>query len=80
MSKQKENLKKPKPPQNFSESFKRLVVSEYESGKSTKATLNRKYGILGNSCISRWLKKYGKFDHPSYSSKGRPLKDIQKRK
>lgn len=80
MSKQKGVLKKPKPPQNFSESFKRLVVAEYESGKSTKATLKRKYGILGNSCIPRWLKKYGKFEHPSYSSKGRPLKDIKKRK
>lgn len=80
MSKSKEHLKKPKSPQKFSESFKRQIVREYESGKSTKATLKRKYGIYGNSCIPRWLKKYGKFEHPTYLSKGRPLKDIQKRK
>lgn len=79
MTKQKGNQKRPKSPQNYSEGFKRIVVSEYESGLSSKATLKRKYGILGNSCIPRWLKKYGKFEHPIYLSKGRPLKDMQKR-
>lgn len=80
MSKQLGELKKPKPPQIYSEGFKRMVVSEFESGKSSKATLKRKYGISGNSCIPRWLRKYGKFDYPIYSSKGRPLKDIEKRR
>ena len=80
MSKQKEQRARSKPQQNYSEGFKRMIVAEYESGKSTKASLKRRYGILGNSCIPRWLKKYGKFKHPTYSSKGRPLKDIQKRK
>jgi transposase len=52
-----------------------MIVIEFESGLSTKATLKRKYGIAGNSCIPRWLKKYGKLDHSNYLSKGRPLKD-----
>ena len=56
----------------YSEAFKRMIVSEFESGLSTKATLQRKYGIRGNSCIDDWLKKYGKYDYISYSSIGRP--------
>ena len=63
---------------NYSEAFKRQVVSEFESGLSTKATLKRKYGIAGKSCIPNWLKKYGKLEHPNYSSKGRPMKDKDK--
>ena len=65
-------------PSNYSEAFKRIVITEYESGLSSKATLKRKYGIAGNSCIPRWLKKYGKLEHPNYSSKGRPMKDKDK--
>jgi transposase len=60
-------------PSNYSEAFKRIVIAEYESGLSSKATLKRKYGIAGNSCIPRWLKKYGKLEHLNYSSKGRPM-------
>lgn len=65
-------------PSNYSEAFKRMVISEYESGLSTKATLKRKYGISGNSCIPRWLKKYGKLDYPRYLTQGRPMKDKDK--
>lgn len=65
-------------PSNYSEAFKRMVISEYESGLSTKATLKRKYGIAGNSCIPRWLKKYGKLDHQTYLTQGRPMKDKDK--
>jgi len=65
-------------PSNYSEAFKRMFVSEYESGLSSKATLKRKYGIAGNSCIPLWLKKYGKLDHPKHSSPGRPMKDKDK--
>lgn len=66
------------PPQIYSEAFKRQVVSEYESGLFTKASLKRKYGIAGNSCIPRWLKQYGKLNHPTYLSHGRPMKDKDK--
>ena len=80
MSTKKETQKKRKPPHSYSEIFKRMVVAEYESGLSTKSTLKRKYDISGNSCIPRWLRKYGKFEYPIYLSKGRPLKNNQKRK
>jgi transposase-like protein len=65
----------PRPPRNYSEAFKRQVVAEFESGLYTKATLKRKYGIAGNSCLPRWLRKYGNLSHPKYHSKGRPMKD-----
>ena len=55
-----------------------MVITEYESGLSSKATLKRKYGIAGNSCIPRWLEKYGKFEYRNYSSIGRPMKDKDK--
>jgi transposase len=73
-----EKLTKSALPCNYSESFKRMVITEYESGLSTKATLKRKYCIAGNSCIPRWLTKYGKLDHPNYLSQGRPTKDKDK--
>ena len=61
------------PAQRYSEAFKRQVVSEFESGLSTKAPLKRKYRIAGNSCISRWLKKYGKLNHQYYHSLERAM-------
>lgn len=71
-----QHLKKTKASRSiYSEAFKRMVVAEFESGLSTKATLKRKYGIRGHSSLDRWLKKYGKYDYISYSSTGRPLKD-----
>ncbi|NBL66126.1 IS3 family transposase, partial [Flavobacterium sp. NST-5] len=63
MSTKKKILKIANPPQNYSEAFKRQVVSEYERGLFTKAELQRRYNILGHSCISKWLKKYGKFTY-----------------
>ena len=65
-------------PSNYIEAFKRMVISEYESGLFSKATLKRKYGIAGNSCIPLWLKKYGKLDHPKHLTSGCPIKDKDK--
>jgi transposase-like protein len=62
---------------SYGESFKKLVVYEYESGGLNKDQLQRKYGILGNGCIPLWLKKYGKLAYPSYKCIGRPMKDNQ---
>jgi transposase len=73
-----EESKKKYTPTNYSEAFKRQIVSEFESGLSTKAGLKRKYGIAGNSCISRWLEKYGKLEYPKYPTRGRPMKDKDK--
>ena len=66
--------------QVYSEAFKRQVVSEFERGLFTKAELKRRYHIRGNSCIPRWLKKYGKFTYPSKGTHGRPMKDPQKQR
>lgn len=43
----------------YSESFKIQVVREYELGGSIPE-LMKKYGIVGNSTISLWIKKYAK--------------------
>ena len=43
----------------YSEGFKRQVVSEYEGGISI-VTLQRKYGISGNTTIQRWISQYGR--------------------
>jgi len=80
MSTHRKTRKLPNPPQEYSEAFKRQVVAEYESGLSTKATLKRKYGIAGNSCIPRWCKRYGKLPYLHHTTKGRPMSDPQKQR
>lgn len=75
MQSSEKNQKTPRPPRRYSEAFKRQVVAEFESGLYTKATLKRKYVIAGNSCLPRWLRKYGNLTHPKYNSKGRPMKN-----
>ena len=49
--------KKQSSPSKYGEAFKRQIVSEFESGLSSKATLKRKYSISGHSCVDRWLEK-----------------------
>lgn len=65
-------------PSNYSEAFKRMVISEYQSRLSSKATLKRKYGIAGNSCIPLWLKEYGKLDYPNHLTSCRPRDNTEK--
>jgi len=43
----------------YSESQKRQVVRDYETGHYTYISLSEKYGILGSSTVSVWCKKYG---------------------
>jgi transposase-like protein len=43
----------------YSEGFKRQIVSEYETGTSI-TTLQRKYGISGNTTIQRWISQLGR--------------------
>ena len=80
MSTKKRTSKNAITPQNYSEAFKRQVVSEFEIGLFTKAELQRRYTILGNSCIPRWLKKYGKFTYEYKTTIGRPMKDPQQQR
>ncbi len=75
------NLKRTvRSPKTYSESFKKLVVAEYESGGLNKDQLQREYGICGNGCIPSWLKKYGKLAYPTYKSIGRPMKDNEQQR
>ena len=80
MSTTKEFQKLKRAPQIYSEAFKRQVVSEFERGLFTKAELRRRYTILGNNCITRWLKKYGKFTYEDKLTLGRPMKDPQQQR
>lgn len=43
----------------YSESFRRMVVTEYETGTSIPA-LKQKYGIRGSETITNWIRKFGK--------------------
>jgi len=47
---------------DYSLSFKLQVVEEIEQGLLTKSQAKTKYGIQSISTVTRWLKKYGKFD------------------
>jgi len=80
MSTKKKTSKITRVPQFYSEAFKRQVVSEFERGLFTKAELRRRYNILGNSCIPRWLKKFGKFTYEDNTTIGRPMKDPQQQR
>ncbi len=44
---------------DYSLSFKLQLVEEIEQGYLTKAQAKLKYGIQGDSTVSKWLQKYG---------------------
>lgn len=47
---------------DYSLSFKLQLVQEIEQGLLTKSQAKTKYGIQGDSTVTKWLKKYGNFD------------------
>ena len=47
---------------DFSYSFKLQLVEEVELGYITKTQAKQKYGIQGDSTVTKWLQKYGNFD------------------
>ena len=47
---------------DYSLSFKLQLVEEIEHGLLTKSQARVKYGIQGDSTVSKWLEKYGTFD------------------
>lgn len=59
--------------QYYTESFKKYIVQEVESGRLTKEGARIKYKIGGNSAVLRWCRKYGK-DHQYQLSKGNIMK------
>ncbi len=54
---------------DYSLSFKLAVVQEIEQGELTKTQAKLKYGIQGDSTITKWLQKYGTFDWEYKSNK-----------
>ena len=50
-----------KPQRRYSEAFKLQVIGELESGKlRSQCEAQRRFGILGNGTIPKWLRKHGK--------------------
>ena len=49
----------------FSEAFKRSIVSEFESGKYSVGELGRLYSI-SDKVIYRWIYKFSKFNKKGY--------------
>ncbi len=47
---------------DYSLSFKLQLIKEVELGLLTKSQAKLKYGIQGDSTITKWLQKYGNFD------------------
>lgn len=47
---------------DYSLSFKLQLVEEVEQGLLTKSQARHKYGIQGDSTVTKWLQKYGNFD------------------
>lgn len=47
---------------DYSLSFKLQLVEEIEQGFLTKGQAKTKYGIQGDSTVTKWLQKYGNFD------------------
>tara|TARA_R110001583_G_scaffold70470_2_gene199451 strand:- start:4621 stop:4917 length:297 start_codon:yes stop_codon:yes gene_type:complete len=47
---------------DYSLSFKLQLVEEIEQRHLTKIQVKTKYGIQGDATVTKWLKKYGKFD------------------
>jgi transposase-like protein len=68
------------PRKKYSDSFKRMVVSEYEKGILNKDRIQEKYGIGGNSRVLDWCRKFGKLHYPIKGEIGRPMKDPQKQR
>ena len=69
-----------RPVSSYRESFKRMVVSEYEGGHASKKEISRKYGIEGHSRLLDWCRKYGCLFYPEGPVRGRPMKDPQKQR
>lgn len=44
----------------YTESFKKMLVEEYDSGTESMSSIQKKYYIKGKCTLSNWIKKYGK--------------------
>jgi len=76
----RQNFASPDP--RYTESFKLMVVREYERGSLNKKQVALKHGIPGHNTILHWCRKYGKLHYQSPRSGiiGRPMKEPAKQK
>lgn len=44
----------------YSEEFKRMVVTEYETGSNSLLSVQKKYYIAGGNTLRNWINKYSK--------------------
>lgn len=71
----------PSPGSSYAESFKRMVVREFEQGTLNKKQLSRKYRLKGHCTILKWCRKYSNLHYPHRNGViGRPMKDPQKQR
>jgi transposase len=65
----------------FSDSQKRAIISEVQSGLIGKEEARRKYGIRGNSRILNWIRKFeeSESDSPIMDYKKSDKKELLKR-
>ena len=54
---------------DYSLSFKLQLVEQVERGLLSKTEAKHKYGIQGDSTVTKWLKKYGSFDWENRTNK-----------
>ena len=79
----KANVKTIRKLRRYSEEFKRMIVSEFESGKFSVVQLEKLYGI-SNPTIYNWIYKFSNFNNKDYrivennSSSSKKLKQLQK--
>ena len=69
------------PEKKYSDSFKKMVVQEYEKGFLNKGQVQIKYRIGGHSRVLEWCRKFGKLHYAEKGNiTGRPMKDPQKQR
>jgi transposase-like protein len=71
---------KSKSPVQYSVAFKKKVLQEYSKGILNKEQLRIKYGIGGNTTISKWCQKYINLHYLEKVTAGRPMKDKLKQR
>ena len=47
----------------YSQAFKLQAVREVEAGRDCAWAVQRKYGILGNNTVMRWVRQFGRGQH-----------------
>ena len=80
----KANIKKLRKRRQFTDDFKRLIVSDFESGEYSVSQLSRLHNLTG-PVIYRWIHKFSTFNEKSYhvvemkESTSNKLKELEKK-